>query len=182
MNLEIRGRMEVRLVYILGCYGFAALLTLLVAFLPWSQVAHAYSASPVRMHYVKWVGVLPRPYETMEVEISLDPESYNVEGITISIGNHVLYLDENQMNMLKNVDLSTLVIEHEIFEEREWSEPRVMTNSQDWIYIYFEQGEKRKIELMENGKDVSIRSKDRTTITITEGFKVDVEVYRPKAP
>jgi hypothetical protein len=86
------------------------------------------------------------------------------------------------MNMLKNVDLSTLVIEHEIFEEREWSEPRVMTNSQDWIYIYFEQGEKRKIELMENGKDVSIRSKDRTTITITEGFKVDVEVYRPKAP
>ena len=148
-------------------------LLFLLLFIP--SLSLAWEETVVHQHYTKWVGVLPQPYNALEVEISLNPENDDLELFTAVVGNNLITLSPEQKSKLKNLELGTLRIAHEIYRSEEYPDKPEADYFKDWIHIYIEQGERHRIERVENGKTQYYWGKNQAIIDITMGK--DITVY-----
>ena len=113
-----------------------------------SIAAQAYQPSLVHQHYVKWKGVLPEPYKTMEMEIALDPETDDVERFEILIGGKSVAFSKEDLAKLKDLELGTMQVWEGINRDLHGQAPDFVN---DWIRIEMELGEKHKVQWKENG-------------------------------
>jgi 2-phospho-L-lactate guanylyltransferase (CobY/MobA/RfbA family) len=80
-----------------------------------SKFVFGFQASVAHIHYAEWQGVLPEPYASFELKIQLNTESDDVETFSINMGSHHIQLSSEQLSILRDVELGTTEITHEMY-------------------------------------------------------------------
>jgi hypothetical protein len=139
----------------------------------WASVA-----VPVHSHKFYSEGVLPEPYVTYSLNIELDVETYDVRIIELQRGHENISIPNDIINQLKNIDLSTIQITHEMHRSPERPAYSKHGDEGDWLHISVELGKMYRAEKEEKGIGYFKWGKDKVEITIIKNKRVTIR-YLP---
>ncbi len=132
----------------------------------------------VHLHEIELSGVLPKPYETINLTIKLDEETDDVVVFDLYRGMEKLELPEKIFEQLKNVNLNTLSISHEMHRDEKFPEQSRAGDKGDWLHIDMTIGKlyrahrfKKKVEQFQWGYN-------RIQITITKDKNVTYHIFK----
>jgi len=131
-------------------------------------------AVPVHSHKYYSEGVLPEPYVTYSLNIELDVETDDVLTIELQRGSEAIAIPPNIIAQLKNVDLGTIQITHEMHRSPERPAYSRHGETGDWFHISFNLGKKYRAEKVEKGVGYFKWGKDKVEITIIKNKTVTI--------
>lgn len=146
-----------------------------------SVAVQAYEPSPVHQHYVKWAGVLPEPYKSIEIEIALDAATDDIKHFEILIDGKPVMFSQTDLAKLKDLDLATMRVWEEIFRDPQQPGKPIDDSMNDWVYLEMELGENYSIQWKEHGETKSRWGKDKVKILITKGAKGSIHINKLQA-
>lgn len=142
----------------------------------------SYEASLVHQHYTKWEGVLPEPYNSIELEIRLNPENDDVEFFELKIGGTPIEFKKEDLAKLKDLELGTLEFWQEMYRDPDRPSEPSEDFMQDWLYLKMELGERYRIQWEQEGKTRYHWGKDTVTIMVTMGKNGSINVSKLQQP
>ena len=131
-------------------------------------------AVSVHTHKYYSEGVLPEPYVTYSLNIELDADTDDVRIIELQRGNESILIPTEIIAQLKNVDLSTAQITHEMHRSPERPAYSRHGDTGDWLHITFNLGKEYRAEKEEKGVGYFKWGKDKVEITIIKNKKVTI--------
>lgn len=144
--------------------------------------AFSYEASLVHQHYTKWEGVLPEPYNTIELEIRLNPENDDADFFELKIGGVPIAFKKEDLDKLKDLELGTLQFWQEIYRSPDRPYEPSQDFMKDWLYLTMELGPKYRIQWEQEGKTRYHWGKDTVTIMVTMGKNGSINVSKLQPP
>ena len=143
----------------------------------WIVAFNSFASTPVMVHTHKYYteGVLPEPYGTFALRIDLDDETDNVLAFDLYRGNDLLLIPPHIIGQLKNVELSTIKISHEMHREEGKPDYNMFGDEGDWLHIDFEVGDNYRAEKSDKGKKYFKWGRDRLVVTVVKGKKVTLK-------
>lgn len=134
------------------------------------------ASKPVAVHSHKYYseGVLPEPYNTYTLRVELDEETDDVSVMEFHRGSEFVFIPRSIIEQLKEIDLGTLALTHEMHRSIEEPASSFHQGDSDWFHIQFEMGEDYRVERIENGITYFKWGRDLMTVTITNGNNVTV--------
>ncbi len=140
--------------------------------------ALASQPSPVHLHEIKLVGILPEPYKTFVLEIKLEEATDNVVAFNLFRGSEKIELSDKELSKLKSIKLDTLDVSHEIYREEGKPAESMYGDKGDWLYISAEFGKKYRAEKKRNDKDVFRWGWDSVMLIITKDKTITIDVIK----
>lgn len=130
-----------------------------------------FASTPVMVHTHKYFteGVLPEPYRTFTLSIELDEETDDVRVFDLYRGNDLIQIPPEILNQLKDVELSTIKISHEMHREENRPAYSRFGDEGDWLHIEFDVGDRYRAEKTENEKGYFKWGRDKIVLTIVKG-------------
>ena len=140
------------------------------------------ASKPVAVHLHKYYseGVLPEPYRTYTLRVELDEETDDVSVIEFRRGSELVFIPKSIIEQLKNVDLGTLTLRHEMHRSEEDPASSFFQGESDWFHIDFEIGEEYRADRVENGANYFKWGKDSLRVTITNRNNVTIRKWQLK--
>lgn len=133
---------------------------------------------PLHEHYVHIKGVLPSPYETIDLKIALDPESDDVASFQLRLGDQTIDVPADELAKLKDVNLHSLRITHGMHRDLRRPDQPAHDYSEDYLTIYVTLGQKKRIDFVEKGEEQYLWGYDLAKVFIVPGKKAVVAVHR----
>lgn len=132
----------------------------------------------VHLHEIELSGVLPQPYETINLTIKLDEETDDVVVFELYRGMEKLELPERVFEQLKNVNLDTLSVSHEMHRDEKFPEQSRFGDKGDWLHIDMTIGDKYRAHRTKEKIEQFKWGYDRIRITITKDKNVTYHVFK----
>ena len=127
------------------------------------------ASKPIAVHSHKYYseGVLPEPYRTYTLRVELDEETDDVSLLEFRRGSEFVFIPKSILEQLKEVDLGTLMLRHEMHRSEEDPASSFHQGESEWFHIDFEIGEEYRADRVDNGVSYFKWGKDSLRITIT---------------
>lgn len=135
----------------------------------------SFASEPIEFHAheMSMSGVLPEPYGTLKFTIRLNEETDDVEEIIIYRGSEKLHIPANLISKLKDIELATLRVSHEMHRgDTGYESP--FGDEGDWLHFTFEYGPYHRADATRDGEPVFQWGRSKITVTITGGKDVTV--------
>jgi hypothetical protein len=134
----------------------------------------AIASEPVQVHLHKYYveGVLPEPYRTFSLRIELDEQNDNVVIFELFRGGELIQLSSDIISRLRDIELSTIEISHEMHRSENASAVSEWGEEGDWLHINVGAGDYYRAEEVIDGERYYHWGRDRITITVVKNRTV----------
>jgi hypothetical protein len=82
-----------------------------------SNAVYCNIPSGVHPHEMILISPMPEPYTQLETKIIIDPETHDIEEFIVKLDNEIIEFPDNIISQLKNIVLSTLITNYEMYNE-----------------------------------------------------------------
>lgn len=87
------------------------------------------------VHEVAKKGALPQPYASFSVQVSLNQGDHSLKNIEILVGDVPIEVPKDKVYRVKNVDLGSIFIGHEIYRQQDSPHEKLDAQASDYFVV-----------------------------------------------